>query len=703
MSVNVSAKEVLAKLLATENLTVVHQQVETASFNVKDRVLTLPLWEDMENFTYDHLVGHEVAHALYTPTDDWMEIVKENPGLKSFVNVVEDARIEKLIQRKYPGLRQNFIKSYRKMLAEGFFGKTQEEINSFKLIDRINVFFKCGGSVGVQFTKEEMPWIREIENAETFEEVIDIAERLYGKAKEEMKKEQELKQELQQQMIEEMAEEEHEDFEENEFSEEDEVEGEGYIDSDDTEQDEALSEGNQEAYSNGVEEQEGPVALTDKYLEKNIRDEFSDDDTRQVFNLTLNFNDRMIEKRIVGYKTVLDSFYVEQIRHGGELYKKFLVNNKKTISYMVKEFEMKKRASEYKRATVSKTGVLDTLKMNNYQFSDDIFRKMTVLPEGKNHGLLMFVDWSGSMCDQIKNTIDQLINLVMFCRQVNIPYEVYAFSDIDHINKVEEYVSDNTICFRDSFRLIQLFSNRMSASDFTQMTKGILSTAAYFDDLRSTIPQPSRLLWLGGTPLNEAIISAFSLFPKFKKKNRLDIVNTIFLTDGASNHTKFATKNSYGTRMYQAIHPLHYYYSKDVYYITNPVTRKKHKYNTGYFTSALLRMLREYTQSNVIGYHILPARKTSALREIPSGPSVNFDRAEEMWEELRTNKFCMIPDFGYTAYFGILGGKNLETSNGAIQVSEDATKGQIRSAFKKANGSKKTSRVLLSKFIEVVA
>ena len=62
-------KETLAKLLATENLIVEHRKVSTASFDVENRVLTLPMWERASNLVYDLLVGHEVGHALYTPNE----------------------------------------------------------------------------------------------------------------------------------------------------------------------------------------------------------------------------------------------------------------------------------------------------------------------------------------------------------------------------------------------------------------------------------------------------------------------------------------------------------------------------------------------------------------------------------------------------------------------------------------------------------
>jgi hypothetical protein len=113
-------------------------------------------------------------------------------------------------------------------------------------------------------------------------------------------------------------------------------------------------------------------------------------------------------------------------------------------------------------------------------------------------------------------------------------------------------------------------------------------------------------------------------------------------------------------------------------------------------------MLREHTGSNVIGFHILPSRKPSALREIPTF-YLDWQQREKLWDNMKKDKFCLIPDYGYSIYFGILGGKNLATSNGAIEVSDNATKANIRTAFKKANAGRKTSRIMLSKFIDIVA
>ena len=118
--VKVESKEKLAKLLAMEDLDIQHRQVRTAMFDIKNRCLVLPVWKDMPNHLYDLLVGHEVGHALYTPNDEKLltDLIKKTS--KHCVNVVEDARIEALIKRKYPGLVKQFYKGYQHLVKKIF-------------------------------------------------------------------------------------------------------------------------------------------------------------------------------------------------------------------------------------------------------------------------------------------------------------------------------------------------------------------------------------------------------------------------------------------------------------------------------------------------------------------------------------------------------------------------------------------------------
>ena len=67
-------KSQLAKLLATENISIQHNNVRTASFDVKNRVLTLPIFKTKSPDVYDMLIAHECSHALFTPYKAWAKI-----------------------------------------------------------------------------------------------------------------------------------------------------------------------------------------------------------------------------------------------------------------------------------------------------------------------------------------------------------------------------------------------------------------------------------------------------------------------------------------------------------------------------------------------------------------------------------------------------------------------------------------------------
>jgi len=713
----ISSKDILAKLLATENLTVTHDKVKTASFDVKKRVLTLPIWDDMEGFTYDHLVGHEVGHALYTPEEGWRDAVSDNsPAYKSYLNVIEDARIEKLIQRKYPGLRREFVKSYNKMLKDGFFGDDVEGINQYNLIDRINTYFKLGRSSGVRIEPEEMVWVEEIEAATTWDQVVDIADRMYTKATEDATNKEDEVQELMSMEFDDDTKPEPEKFEFDEMSEFDdsgmfedeteEVEVEGYGDS-------VTDEFNDES----VEDTIG--SKTDEALRNRIESELGDTHQGDVYNLTNKYYNRTTVKGLtIGYKEILEDFsnmnetYRNHDRpvfgmlsraeeHGDDLLNSFMKNNKKTIKYLVKEFEMKKSASAYSRATTSKTGVIDPVLLNSYRYSDDIFKKVTNIPEGKNHGMIMYLDWSGSMAHDLFNTVEQTLNLVHFCRQVQIPFRVYAFTNRYHKTENYDEILSSTeqlnLVPESSFQLLEFFNNKMNGRQITRMSKILLTLANHIGQVRSEYA-------LGGTPLDTTLTMAPVIYDMFQEENRVDIVNTIFLTDGDSHMSHFAYKDRFDRPMPMSISrvAISYVQSDTVISITDPVTKKRYRVNNAKFTKTLLEMYSDRTKSNVIGFRIMPQGRSQVswvFDKCGVGSLAIFD----MLKELKKENYTTIPGQGYTKFFAIKGGAGLKTANGSFEVATDAKKGQITSAFKKANKSKLVSRTMLNEFIKEIA
>ncbi len=124
-------KSILAKLLASENVIVEHGNFQTASFDVKNRVLRLPIWKEMSGSLYDLLVLHEVGHALFTPEEGYHDAKGHGAGFKSFLNVVEDARIERKIKVKYPGGRRSFIDGYSVVSMQKIYGMGGDVVAPF--------------------------------------------------------------------------------------------------------------------------------------------------------------------------------------------------------------------------------------------------------------------------------------------------------------------------------------------------------------------------------------------------------------------------------------------------------------------------------------------------------------------------------------------------------------------------------------------
>ena len=187
----IESKEKLAKLLATEDLDVQHQQVETAYFDVKSRTLVLPTWKDMPDNLYDLLVGHEVGHALFTPTSQDRLVKAYKKTSKACINILEDARIEKLVKKKYPGLRKPFFSGYQHLIEKDFFGLSQKPLDSMNILDKINLYFKIPNAVDIHFNEIEQSFIDRIEELKSFKDVENIAEEIYAYPKENQEEQEE--------------------------------------------------------------------------------------------------------------------------------------------------------------------------------------------------------------------------------------------------------------------------------------------------------------------------------------------------------------------------------------------------------------------------------------------------------------------------------------------------------------------------------
>ena len=708
-------KSQLAKLLATEDLVVEHKHVETASFNVHSRVLTLPMWEKASNSVYDMLVGHEVGHALYTLDENWLDRYYMNP---SFFNITEDARIEKLMKRKYPGLRKSFYNGYQELSEKDFFDLKDKDVSKMGLADRVNLHFKIGNFIQVSFhNDEEKDIVKQIGDAETFEESLIAAQRMYdycNQKKEE--KETDIQLPAQVPSASNDQESKNEPMIPNPTDSEDKSE------SDEKERGQEREEVEQEQIELEDNTSDDLDVKTVDGLEEKIRD-LVDSNAIETFYVEIPKVD--LKKVIVSNSDVhqeINDWWQRTEEHCGTPdaneklfsdvdteFKKFKKSAQKEVGYLVKEFEMKKSADAYSRASTARTGVLDCSKLHTYKYNEDLFKKVTLLPDGKNHGLIFILDWSGSMGHVMMDTIKQLYNLIWFCKKVSIPFEVYAFTNewIDYRYSGNLYDEDKVPGFfriDGNFNLMNLFTHKTNSRDLEQHMINIFRIAAHFSNRTYTQPMylyqcPNRLS-LSGTPLNESLISLHQIIPQFKTENQVQKVQCVVLTDGESNPLKyykeFPKRKSESGEPYIGVNSPYY----------NEITLRDRKLGKTYaftgeytqFTNVMLENLRDnFPNTNFIGIRILDGRDSGSFIRRYYGAKGYYDKIAE-WKK---NKSFSIDGSGYQKYFGL--SSTALSSDSEFEVKEDATKAQIKSAFKKSLNSKKMNKRVLGEFIDLVA
>jgi hypothetical protein len=735
-----TASDLSARLLATENLSVIRARTQTASFDIKSRVLTLPLWKDMTPEIEDMLVGHEVGHALYTG-EEYLKPIRENVKMMSYLNIIEDVRIEKLMKRRYPGLRKRMNEGYKQLNDRDFFGVKQlQSFDELLLIDKINLYFKAGFQCGVTFTPEEKQFVNRAERVETIEEVIQLADDIYAFSKEQM---EERKKRISQDPIDEME----EDEDENE-----DLDGDGgeYDDFDDginqdTDEDSDKGRGKKsqkEQNENSNSNKHTNDQVSDSELESKTERNFSKKledlaDTNTVYEYW-KFDKNYFKDPIIGYKRILsetmspEAWYASEeydrnTRHMNPAeivefmnkqlaeYSKFKTESSSTVNYLVKEFEMKKSAQTYKRAQVSKIGSLDMAKIYSYKLKDDLFKRITMLPQGKNHGMVMLVDWSGSMNEVLQDTLKQVINLAMFCTRTQIPYRVFAFTNgyNDEYKSLSPFDGDQEMYQQyqawkrskmedtqiltnatSRFNLLELFSSKMTTTEFNSMAKRVLHYSFQCNNNYST----------SSTPLNEALVWCYQHIGTYIKNNNIEKMTFITLTDG-DGHGLSAVNSNIPDYSYTGDNNKRL---KVKNFIKDEVTQKTYELssNGSSQTEMILRMIKDRYGISVVGFHICGGGRRELMSvlncNLPSYAGDRYSIIENWRTEFRKEGFVSLKNTGRDELF-LITKQSTKIQEGELETNADMNARAIAKNFGKYLNVKKTSRVLLNRFVTLVA
>lgn len=764
--------DISTRLLAQENLLINRAPVQTASFDVKNRILTLPMWQNMTPEIEEMLKAHEVGHAIYTDETLFAKLASTSKVPFGYMNVLEDARIEKLMKRKYPGLRKTFTAGYRELNERDFFQVSKRDVSQLPLIDRINLWFKVGFKSGVQFTVAEKYLVERAERLESIPEVLSLAHAVYELTKKEAKRKREerendteykkLKLEEQKELEEDKKQAledaidllaDDDQFDDDdwasdvEYKDPEEIE----LEEEDKEKEELKVKGNQ---TNEEVEPTGATEMPDE--EERIADSFTQNafhekltesaDTSTKYNyLSLPDTNKMKHVRI-GYKTVLtettlmiDSKFepdplglrdtVTPITNADKNYESFRAETSRVVNYLIKEFEMKKAASDYKRTAVAKTGVLDVRKLASYKIREDLFKQITITKDGQKHGMVFTIDWSGSMADYLQETVKQLISLATFCYRLRIPFECYAFSDCCEFTD-QQYTEDAeairqpyTLQFGHTrFQMIEFLSHKMTLSEFNRMCRNLYLMSESYDFRRMNKSDVGfrDKYQLNGTPLNEAMVWLYNYLGDFKKNNQVEKLTLIKLTDGdASGMRSYYdeindTPDHYTHPSY--ISTTDYSYDpttgerkrmKIVTMLNDKVTKKSYVYDNMQCTNIVCKMIQDRHDAAVVGYHVVGKGRRELMwtvqRYLEGITSVEQgDMAIKIRKGFNEDMFFPVTMAGHTELF--LLPNNMKVDDTELdEAMGNLSSNQIAKKFGKYLGAKKTSRILLNRFVAAVA
>lgn len=747
----------VARLLATENITVTHKKgIKTAYFDVKHRVLGLPVWKDKGKVVYDMLVGHEVSHALFTPVDGFEKFLeKEDRKYFDILNIIEDIRIERLIKNKYAGMPRIFNGAYKELVENDFFGIKDKDVPAMGFLDRLNLRGKIGTVIDIPLNEEEEELYQECYAAETFEDVVELYHKVKKFAKEEAEAKKQEAYDSEDQEGDTSEDDEGEQLTPQESDSED--DGDGFSNS-------SLPEDFSDEADDGAESHSVPSAVSDEEIEEALGDYLDerkkestetneDDDLGQdgaggkadsggedviieptttksleenlvdEESLKDNMNSRReaialwpskttIDKHVVGYKKVMEArakienffpedYYTPEDRaeYTTKLIERSVEFKKKTnkkVGVLAREFERRKAAYQYSRAQESRRGTLDVNKLHKYKYDDQIFQSVMHLADAKSHGMIFFIDYSGSMSNVLKDVLEHTLNLVHFCRKVGIPFKVYSFTSNYALDKEDVSQSDLEFDLSDLV-LAELFSSEMTAGEYNEAFQMVTCQILNSSEYRFSQQGISKFEHLGGTPLDHTLIASHQIVDNFRKKNPVQKLNVIVLTDGESHSCSPSDTWQAGT------------------FFTN-VGGKQRTIKRHFATEQYIQLLKEVKGVNTIGF-FLPNSKREGNQHLNTmarskGTYADaYKRAGEHMKKYRKdNYFHMSECFGYDSYF--LLSSNVEIEDEDFDFSKTEGKSisdnrgeqtKLARQFAKHNVANRTNRIIMTKFAEIIA
>ena len=520
--------ESYSQMLSREGIRVNYSpDARTASFNMKDRTIKLPMYSYLGATECQLLTSHEVGHALFSKYDP-DSFVEYGRKYGCLFNIVEDIFIESEIKKEYPGLREVFKDGYTSLNKENFFGIDPEKVDTYSFLDRLNLFFKIGHCIKVPFSQEESEIIVDCYNLQSNDDVLAMCDRILEFQKEQKNQEQEGQDQEESTMS----------SCENEQEQEEQEEQEGY----ESEQEYEEEEEEWEEELEGDQTQEG---FTYKNFEESVSSELeekqeknntnSDSETFVDTDIVLDLNNIPESECVIDY-TNETKFIVNAVkRFPNSRFNQRMQEDLEKLRSLGNEgdayFKMLKNAKRAKDVKLRNTGRIDTRRLAKYKTTETIFKKRIIQSKETNHGIVIMLDYSGSMNQQIKDVISQAILVCEFCKRNNIKFEIYLFgatiNSPNYMNcpNVVYKITDQT-----TYTPEMLYVYSVNARDYSPHFEQSLNKELY-DLLKDKF-----YLYMSQTPMATATVASYYAIKRMKMAN-VDKTHLIFITDGLPTDT----------------------------------------------------------------------------------------------------------------------------------------------------------------------
>jgi len=702
---------IFARALASENVTFTFDaNAETASFDVKNRHLVMPVW-DVSDTLRTMLVAHEIAHALWTPYEVSERLFKEAEAqgmsadlLHRICNMIEDVRIEKLMKAKYPGTRRDFFLGYREIVDKGMFNLNTLDWSKADMIGRLNGHFKWGvpGFITIPMNDEEWAVAAEVDAVETFEEAFDLAKRLYQHPSMERQRKH---------------------FEEKAQSQS----GVGGNGGDKTE--------NGEGQEDATEDCNDLTDLGGSFARKDGKEYF-------VSNVTISPLAR-VQDAIIPTSYLMSRYDKAYTAYGCgvnvDAYRAYVRESDAFVRQLVAQFERKKAADEIRRERPKQTGMLNLDRLHQYRTHDDIFLSKIIKQDGKNHGIMFLIDFSGSMGTTIGNCVHQVMQLVWFCEKAKIPFQVYGFTGLASWanegvfeREQKEYLAKNpsdpygvnfrcttlelqpknprptSVTYGDT-RLVCLASSDDSAHDRERLL-------AYLYETYCSENRGAHVIPFGGTPTVESVAIISQVMRDWVEAKNIQIPTLMIVTDGQPN----------GISTYDGNYNGAYINENNTLCVQNEifgsVTQVDHSMTGIDIPNAaigtMLHDLRKNLNARCVGMYVANGRTLSdayfrsfciTRKEYrDSRKQFAYDSYDQSPRYEACNKAfvdgaMVLPKSiypGYDSYFII---RSMKAVSDEEAIVDQGSFVKVKNTFVKTMGKRSSSRVFLSKYVDIVA